>query len=49
MRIRSSLLAFALAGILSVDVAVAHNPIPGVGIVVKRNPGTQYPAGIPGG
>lgn len=49
MRIRSSLVVAALTYLVSVGVAVAGNPIPGVGIVVKRNPGTQYPAGIAGG
>jgi len=50
MRFRSNLLVAAVSCVLSAGVAFAGaNPIPGVGVVIKRNPGSGGYAVVPGG
>jgi hypothetical protein len=49
MRIRSFLSALILMLLISTEVRAASNPIPGVGIVVKRNPGTSSALVLPAG
>jgi len=49
MRFRAAVLSLAVLIVLPVQVLASSNPIPGVGIVVKRPPGSSTAFVLPGG